>query len=102
MKTLPKISPVSILLLIFISAEGIADQKPEWKGKIEYKNGVKVIKNPREPLYGKIKFELKEDLCIRNEEDENYLFWRVQGVDVDKYGNIYIADMSKYRIQKYK
>lgn len=40
------------------------EQKAQWKGKIEYENGVKLIKNPKELLYGEIEFELEKDLSI--------------------------------------
>ena len=62
--------------LLFISLSLKDNPKPQWKGKIEYENGVKVIKNPRIPLYGEIAFELEEDLSIGDEEDENSAFWR--------------------------
>ncbi len=63
---------LAICILLVITFVYSADrQKPQWKGKIEYENGVKVIKNPNEPLYGEITFELEEDLSIGNEEDEN-------------------------------
>ncbi len=74
-------------------------QKAEWKGKIEIEDGIKVIKNPEEPLYGEITFELEEDLSIGNEEDENYLFFRARDIQVDTEGNIYVLDRGNYRLQ---
>jgi hypothetical protein len=74
-------------------------QKAEWKGKIETENGVKVIKNPAESLYGEIKLELEEDLSIGNEEDENYLFYRAGDIQVDTDGNIYVLDSGNHRLQ---
>ena len=41
-----------------------AQELPEWKGKIETDNGVKIIKNPQQPLYGDILLEIEEDLEI--------------------------------------
>jgi len=76
-------------------------QKPQWKGEIEYENGIKVIKNPLEPLYGKIEFELEEDLRIGSENDDNYMFYRIRGMAVDSEENIFVADMSNFRIQKF-
>lgn len=101
MKTKTKLLLVSVLVLILISAEAIEDQKSQWKGKIEYENGIKIIRNPKRPLYGEITFKLEEDLIIGNEEDENYMFYKTWDVKVDKQGNIYILDRGNFRIQKY-
>ena len=79
----------------------LGGQKAGWKGTIEEEDGIKVKKNPREPMYGEIKFELEEDLSIGSEDDDNYMFYRVRDIEVDNQGNIYIADMSNYRIQKF-
>ncbi|MFQ6070010.1 MAG: hypothetical protein ACE5LC_05725 [Candidatus Aminicenantales bacterium] len=77
---------VILFLFPLISAE--QEQLQEWKGKIETENGIKVIKNPREPLYGDITFELDEDLSIGREDDENYIFFKVVRVEADSEGNI--------------
>jgi hypothetical protein len=90
-----------LLLLIqtvFISA-GL--QKTEWKGKIEYENGIKVVKNPGEPLYGNIEFELEEDLNIGKEDDENYMFYGGISLALDKQDNIYALDGKSCRIQEF-
>jgi hypothetical protein len=73
----------------------------EWKGEIEFEDSVRVIKNPREPLYGELNFELMEDLSIGKEAGDNYLFYRVRDIAVDYEGNIYVADMSDCRVQKF-
>lgn len=93
------------ITLFLIASITIADtkdnQKAEWKGKIDIENGIKLIKNPREPLYGEIELELEEDLSIGNEQDENYMFIRVSDIEVDEKGNIYVLDSKECRIQKY-
>jgi hypothetical protein len=89
------------LLFIFGFAELIGNQKPEWKGKIETEKGIKVIKNPREPLYGEIIFDLEEELSIGNENDENYIFYQGLDVAVDNEGNIFALDNGFIRIQKF-
>ncbi len=54
---------IIILVCIFLSA-AYSQQKAEWKGTIEKENGVEIIKNPSEPLYGEITLNLEEDLSI--------------------------------------
>ena len=88
-----------ILCSIIISKE--QRQKTGWKGKIEVENGVKVIKNPGEPLYGEIVFELEEDLSIGREDDDNYYFYGIVMVAVDSEDNIFVLDRENCRIQKY-
>lgn len=86
----------------FVLVQVIIAQRAEWKGKIETENGIKVVKNPKDPLCGEIKFELQEDLSIGNENDDNYFFpkgvWRL---NEDNDGYIYVADVGNCRVQKY-
>jgi len=91
---------VILATFTLIAAVGI-EKNPQWKGTIEEEDGVKVIKNPNEPLYGEITFDLEEDLSIGNEEDENYAFYRAGMPAVDSEGNILVLDSGNYRIQKY-
>jgi len=100
---------LAIILFLFIlftfilsvAASKQGTQKTEWKGEITTENGVKVVKNPPDPLYGKIKLELEEDLSIGREDDENYMFFRVRGIAIDGQQNIYVTDSGNYRIQKF-
>lgn len=96
-----RVTSIALFLSVFILFFSFGGQKAEWKGKIEIENGVRVIKNPREPLYGEVKFELEEELSIGKEGDNNYMFYRVRGIAVDNQGSIYVADMSNHRIQKF-
>jgi len=100
---IPKSKAASIILFLSASIMLVSceKQKAEWKGSIEYEDGVKVIKNPEAPLYGKIKLELEEDLSIGKEDDENYMFYRVRDIALDSNDNIYIVDSGNSRIQKF-
>jgi len=89
------------IALVLSSPYVLAAQKPKWKGKVEIENGIKVIKNPEKPLYGEIKYELEEDLQIGKEEDDQYIFMRINDVKADDDGNIYVLDGKASRIQKY-
>jgi len=97
-------SAAGILAGFFLISFGItapSGRQAQWKGKIETLDGVKVVRNPNEPLFGDIKLDLEEDLKIGRADDEKYAFYRVRGIDVDKEGNIFVADMSNFRIQKF-
>ncbi len=101
MKNRTKLVSFLLFFLVSIMVVSYGNQKVEWKGKVEIEDGVKVIRNPREPLYGKIKFELEEDLSIGEEGDDNYMFYGVSDIEVDSKENIYVADTRNYRIQKF-
>ena len=88
------------LLMISCAREQTAE-KPEWTGEVEFKNGIKIVKNPSEPLYGKITLELEEDLSIGREDDDNYLFYDPRNISVDDQRNIYILERGNHRIQKF-
>ena len=90
-----------LILFIFFVLGFSTNQQPQWKGTITEEDGVKVIKNPKEPLYGELTFELEEDLSIGNEEDENYLFYKIRDIQVDRDGSIYISDSGNHRVQKF-
>ncbi|MFB0566106.1 MAG: NHL repeat-containing protein [Candidatus Aminicenantaceae bacterium] len=93
-----------IVFIILLSSSCSKEKKREpsqWKGTIEEENGVKVVKNPVEPIYGEISLELEEDLSIGNEEDENYMFYRVSEINVNSNGNIFVLDTGNQRIQKF-
>ena len=87
------------IIILCLDLYGI--QKPAWQGKIEYENGIKIIKNPSDPLYGEIVLQLEEDLIMGNEVDELFMFFKWISIDVDRNGNIYVLDRGNYRIQKF-
>ncbi len=91
-----------IVLLIAFLFSFISCQQHEtiWKGTIEEKDGVIIVKNPKEPIYGEDIFSLIEDLSIGFAEgQEEYMFSRIGPIDVDKDENIYIADLDSAHIR---
>jgi len=90
-----------LLLLIFVQGSGFSAQKaPDgWKGTIETRNGVRVVKNPAEPLYGRVTLDLEQDLVIGSDQDEKTLFFMRTVTDVDGLGRIFIWDPRTYEIR---
>jgi len=96
-----KLISIVLFLSAFIMLASFDGQEAKWKGKIDIENGIKVIKNPGEPLYGEIEFELEEDLRFGNEDDENYVFYNLSGITFDSEENIFVLDAGNCRIQKF-
>jgi len=89
------------LLLLFTSQIFSAQEKY----KIEQISGVKVISNPKLPIYKdgiKIRLVFKKELSIGVAEgDENYMFGGSVYVNTDEKGNFYVTDWDSKRILKY-
>ena len=97
-----KVVLIFLFFSVFFMTIWSEGQKAKWEGTIEEKDGIKVIKNPKMPLYGEIDLELEVDLTIGGEDvDENYMFTRVSDIEVDEEGNIYVLDSRECRIQIY-
>ena len=101
MKSKLRLIQVGITAFIFIISLGCQKQKAGWQGTIEEQNGIRVVKNPAEPLYGELVLELEEDLSIGSVEDEKYMFYRIGDIAVDNQNNIYVMDGGNYRVQKF-
>lgn len=75
-------------------------QNPQWIGKIEYENGIKVVCNFRKEVFKSMKFV--EDLSIGAEEgDENYMFPAPRDIDSDSQGNIYVLDFMDRTVKSF-
>jgi len=79
-------------LFILLCASG--QQKPQWKGKIEEKDGIIIVKNPKEPMYQEDVFSLEEELIIEAKEtnQEEEVFQAIVSLAIDNQGNIYVLD----------
>lgn len=78
------------------------EQKAKWKGKIELENGVKVVKNPKKPIYGEDVFSLEEELAIGEAEGmEEYMFSQIRDIAVDDKENIYVLDLKESHVKKF-
>jgi hypothetical protein len=88
-----------IAVSCFLNAQ---TDKPAWKGKIAFENGVKVVRNPSEPLFGEFAFDLQEDLAIGGDpQNEHYYFPKGGSLSVDDEGNLFVTDIGNKRIQMY-
>ena len=84
-------------LMILVSCQ---KQKAEWKGTIEEVDGVTIVKNPKEPIYGEEVFSLEEDLSIGETEGrEEYMFSEVGSITVDDEERIFISDWKEIHIK---
>lgn len=77
------------------------NQLPGWKGRVEVKDGVRIVINPIQPLYGAFALEVDRDLVIGDADDENRAFFYRFDVAVDKAGRILIYDPRSYRIRMF-
>ena len=91
-----------LILFLFFGCS----KKDNWKGQIEYVDGVKVIKNFDKGVWEGSKKEkkivFKEELSIGiSEGDRNKMFHKPMDVLADEGGNIYVLDSGNNRIQKF-
>ena len=75
-------------------------QRTEWQGTIEVVDGVSIVKNPREPMFGENALVLDEELIIGEAEGrEEYMFSGLKQFTVDDFGNIYALDVKEKHIK---
>jgi hypothetical protein len=76
--------------------------KPAWKGTVSTEDGIKVAKNPSEPLYGEFVFDLKEELRLGGDPArEASYFPKGAMLSVDGAGNLYVTDWGNRRVQMF-
>ena len=93
MKNRIKLIPIILFLSVLIILVSCGKQKAEWKGTIEEVDGVTIVKNPKEPMYGEDVFSLEEELSIESEEgEEGFMFLNILNLVVDEEENIYVCD----------
>jgi hypothetical protein len=100
MKNTTKIISIIIFLSASLMLVSSGGQKAEWKGKIDEENGVTVVRNPKEPMYGEEVFSIKEELSIGVAKgNEEYMFSQARDIAVDEEEKIYILDMKECHIK---
>jgi hypothetical protein len=78
-----KVISIVLFLSAIIMLVSCRPQKAEWKGTIEEENGVTIVKNPKEPMYGEEVFSLEEELSIGEAEGKKeYMFSDIRDIKV--------------------
>lgn len=87
--------------IVVFAASGLSQDtsKPAWRGRVETENGIPVVKNPPDPVFGVRPLELAEDLTLGNDSDKNLFFYKIRAVKSDRDGNILVLDSGNFRIQ---
>ncbi len=80
-----------LALFVLISSVSYGQQKEIWKGKIEHKDGIQIITNPKNPVYPEDALRLEEDLAIASPDDD-LRFQNLNYLVVDDAENIYVSD----------
>ena len=95
-----KVISIFCILSVIVILFSCQKQKAEWKGTIEEENGVIVVKNPKEPMYGEEVFSLEEELSIGEAEGrEEYMFSDIRSMAVDDAGRIYVLDWKEIHVK---
>jgi len=90
---------VSPAVLVLLGSPIRLATTPQWKGQIVEEKGVKIVRNPKEPILEDLVLNLEEELSIGHEDDANYAFSDVGGLDIDEEGNIYVLESRNRRVQ---
>ncbi|MGB2906346.1 MAG: 6-bladed beta-propeller [Candidatus Aminicenantaceae bacterium] len=97
-RTQTTIAAIILSLISFIAA---CDQPAaDWQGTIEEIDGITVVRNPKEPIYGVEVVNLEEELTIGAVEGAaETMFAEVSGVVVSEDGRIFVLDAKECHIQ---
>lgn len=60
--------------LVFILFSAYGQNQAEWQGTIEEVDGVTIVKNPKEPIYGGDIYLIEEELTIREKTRQRRIF----------------------------
>ncbi len=105
MKNKNYIFSIALFLSAFIILISCGKQKAEWNGSIEEKDGVTIVKNPKEGIWDS---KEKDEVTIRIEHQigqlygpEEFLFVSIVDATVNSKGDIYVADRGLNEIRKF-
>ncbi len=88
---------VSSFTILMVSC---GEKKSEWRGTMEEVDGVTIVKNPKEPMYGEDVFSIEEELSIGEPEGaEEYMFSRLRSLAVDDEERVYVLDSKEAHVK---
>lgn len=100
MRNKPNVIPIVLFLLVIMLLVFCQKQKTEWKGTIEEIDGVTVVKNPKDPMYGEEIFSIEKEFTIgKTEDQEEYMLSLPRSIAVDDDGSIYVLDLKESHIK---
>lgn len=88
----------SIFLFLILTSLFCQKQSTDWKGTIAEEDGVIVVKNPKEPVYGQEIFALEEELSI-GMDGESFILSMIRDIAVDDDGRIYVLDYKEGNVK---
>jgi len=89
-----------IILVSTLAYVACGRQKLEWKGTITEKDGVVIVKNPKEPLYENAEFNIVQDLKIGQPSGKpEDMLSEIREIEVDANGNIYAVEFKENHIR---
>ena len=91
--TTNRVLPILALFLSFPAFLGCRQQAEDRGGRIADEDGVIVVRNAKDPLYQEQILALREELAIgQSGGRDEYVFSRINGMDVDDSGNVYAIE----------
>lgn len=100
MKNKTKVVSIVLSISALVILVPCQQQKAKWKGTIEEVDGVTIINNPKEPIYGEDIFSSEQELSIGEAEGrEEYMFSRAWYVAVDNEERIYVMDQGESQVK---
>jgi len=93
---------VGVILLVLGGLLAVQAGISAWKGTVATEDGIKVVKNPSDPLYGEFVFDLREDLRLGGDPNREASYFPTGALlAVDASGNLFVTDWGNGRVQMF-
>jgi len=93
---------VFIILSASCNPQKIKKEGSVWEGTIETIDGVTIVKNPLEPMYGEEALFIEEEITIGKAEGrEEYMFQNLYSLAVNDNGDIFALDTKAQHVNVY-